>query len=154
MVTIHYITPDFAVAPQLEAEDFGALARRRFRTIIDNRPDDEPGVSVASGEARALAGRLGLVFRYLPVSCCDVLERKVIACSAEALAGLPRPILAYCKSGTRSAMLWALASVRWSPLDVVMRQLRAAGFEDLAEVITDDLAAEAARFTPGRRAAA
>jgi len=144
MVALRYITPDFAVAPQLEVFDFADIAARRFGAVIDNRPDDEPGVAVASGEAGTRARHADLEFAYLPAGSNDLFDIDLIDHIDRALHTMPGPVLAYCKSGTRSAILWAVATVRHRPVDEVLDQLAAAGF-DFA-FLRDEFEAEAARY--------
>ena len=107
---IRPIAPDVCVAPQLTPEAMAEAARAGFRSVVNNRPDFEEGPhqpTSASIEAAALAA--GLEYRFLPVSSAYQSPEE-IAAFAQLLAELPRPILAFCRSGARSTRLYAAAS--------------------------------------------
>jgi uncharacterized protein (TIGR01244 family) len=106
-VPIRAVAPDVCVAPQLTPEAMAAAARAGFRSVINNRPDFEHGLDQptnASIEAAARAA--GLEYRFLPVSG-TYQSPDEIAAFARLLDELPRPILAFCRSGARSARLVA-----------------------------------------------
>lgn len=143
MAKISFITPNFAVAPQLGPEDFTELEARGFRALISNRPDTEDGIALTSRQAATLAWRHGLRFRHVPTRMDEVLDDMMVASFAKALAEVDGPVLAYCKSGTRAAILWALVAARQQPVDCVLDALLGSGY-DLA-FLRDDLLAQAAR---------
>ncbi len=99
------------VAGQLRAADFDRLAALGVRAVVSNRPDGEAEGQLDSGAAAAAARRNGLSFRYLPVASVDVAEDGPVADFAAAVAELAGPVLFYCGTGTRAALLWAQASV-------------------------------------------
>ncbi len=106
---IRQIAADVCVAPQLDAEAMAELARLGFRSVVNNRPDfehdpDQP--TNASIEAAARAA--GLEYRFLPVDGAYQSPEE-IARMAELLAELPRPLLAFCRSGARSTRLYSAA---------------------------------------------
>ncbi len=104
------IAPDVCVAPQLGPEAMAEAARAGFRSIVNNRPDYEGGPDQptnASIEAAALAA--GLEYRFLPVQS-GYQSPEEIAAFAKLLDELPRPLLAFCRSGTRSAKLFRAAA--------------------------------------------
>ncbi len=129
MVRIVQLSPDFAVAPQLSAEDIPELAARGFKSIIANRPDGEQAGQLTSDEAAQLAKDSGLQFRHLPLVMPIVLEEATSDATQALIDTLPKPILAYCRSGTRSAMAWAGAVSRTLPVDEVVGRLQAGGYE-------------------------
>lgn len=98
-----------SVAPQIAPGDVHALATLGFTTIINNRPDgesaDQPGGDIVAAEAEAA----GLAYHAIPVSPAGIAPDQVAAMAA-VLRDSPGPVLAYCRSGTRSTNLWALAS--------------------------------------------
>lgn len=102
-----YLTPDVAVAPQIAPEDCARAAGEGFAAIVCNRPDSEdPGQpGVAAIEAAAVAA--GLRFAHVPVDASGLNAELVAAMAAQ--LGLGGRLLAYCRSGTRSTSLWALA---------------------------------------------
>ncbi len=105
---IQSLTPQFAVSEQIAPQDLPAIAAAGFKSVICNRPDDEgPGQPRFSDVAQA-AEQLGLQARHLPVVPGQVSQAQAQA-MAELLRDLPGPVLAYCRSGARSTMLWQLA---------------------------------------------
>jgi len=104
------VADDVCVAPQLSPEAMAEAARTGFRSVINNRPDFEEGPhqpTNASIEAAARAA--GLEYRYLPVNSAYQSPEQ-IAAFAEVLKQLPRPILAFCRSGARSTRLFIAAT--------------------------------------------
>lgn len=109
-ITTRYLDPSFAVAAQLTAQDMAAVAAQGFKTVINNRPDGEGGDSQpASREVEASAKALGLNYIYLPVVSGSVTPEQVQA-MRDALAGAATPVLAFCRSGARSAQLYGFAT--------------------------------------------
>ncbi len=102
------ITPDYSVAPQIGVEDVAEIAARGFRSIMCNRPDgegpDQTEFAVIAAEAEAR----GMKVAYVPVISGSIFEEDVAAFKA-AMAELPKPVLAYCRSGARCQNLWSLA---------------------------------------------
>ena len=125
---IRPLTGTLSVSPQIAPSDLATLAARGFRTVINNRPDgEEPGQPTSSAMAAAAAAA-GLAYRHIPVVPGQLQEAQVDG-FAEALAALPGPTLAYCRTGTRSATLWALQAARRLPADRVLASARAAGYD-------------------------
>lgn len=107
-VQIHPITPDFAVAPQLAPTDFAALVQQGIKTVINNRPDGEGGgAQPTSPEMQRAAQAAGLHYLYLPVVSGAITPEQVKA-MRQALVAAPKPVLAFCRSGARSAQLFGL----------------------------------------------
>lgn len=144
MQTPVFITPMIAVTGTLEASDFAEIGRLGFKSVVNNRPDgEEDGQPTAHREA-VMAWRAGLAYRYAPAAKHQVLDEQVVEAVADALSELPGPILLHCKSGQRSAILWAAASVRGGfPLECALAAARAAGFD--LEPLSEELAAHAGR---------
>ena len=107
MPEIGRLAADFAVTGQLRSEDLPDIAAQGFRTIINNRPDDEAPDQPPSAELEAAANRLGLGYRHIPVRPGEMGARAAGEL-ATALAELKKPVLAFCRSGSRSANLWML----------------------------------------------
>lgn len=103
------LTPDFCVAPQLEAAAMAQAAAAGFKSVINNRPDFEGGPEQpTSADIAAAAQAAGLQYRHLPVNGAYQSPEEIAAMAA-LLAELPRPILAFCRSGARSTRLFAAA---------------------------------------------
>ncbi|AND70317.1 hypothetical protein ATSB10_28630 [Dyella thiooxydans] len=125
---IRPLTDTLSVSPQITPSDLAKLAAQGFRTVINNRPDgEEPGQPASAAMAQAAAAA-GLEYRYIPV-VPGQLPDALVDGFADALAGLPGPTLAYCRTGTRSTTLWALQAARQQPADAVLARARGAGYD-------------------------
>jgi uncharacterized protein (TIGR01244 family) len=99
------VGPDLCVAPQLDPSAMALAAQAGFRSVINNRPDFEGGPSQPTHAALEAAARdAGLQYAFLPVAG-GYQSPEEIARMGELLASLPRPILAFCRSGARSTRL-------------------------------------------------
>jgi uncharacterized protein (TIGR01244 family) len=103
--------PGFSVAGRLDRSDLDALARAGVRTIINNRPDGEDPGQLAAAEARRIAESHGLAYHHIPITAAT-LSRTDVDAFAAALRNVQAPIVAHCRSGTRSTLLWALSRMR------------------------------------------
>ncbi|MEW5963518.1 MAG: TIGR01244 family sulfur transferase [Pseudomonadota bacterium] len=137
------ITADFAVTAQLEPADFAAIAHLGYRTVVNNRPDGEEDGQLADRMAAVHAWRAGLRYRYVPARKMDLFTDPVVDAMQIALDEMPGPVLAYCKSGLRSTIVWAAATARRRPVDDVLADLARAG-QDL-DFLRDELDAQADR---------
>jgi uncharacterized protein (TIGR01244 family) len=104
------IAHDVCVAPQLHPEAMAEAARAGFRSVINNRPDFEEGPQQPTNASIEAAARaVGLEYRFLPVNGAYQSPQEIAAFAA-LLDELPRPILAFCRSGARSTRLFVAAS--------------------------------------------
>lgn len=104
------LTPDVCVAPQLTPDAMAEAVAAGFRSVVNNRPDFEHGPDQpASADIEAAARAAGLEYRHLPVAGGYQTPEQVAAMAA-LLAELPRPLLMFCRSGARSANLFAQAA--------------------------------------------
>ncbi len=144
------VTPEFAIGAQISAEDFKPLRAAGFASVLNARPDGETESYLLAQEAAQLAQAVGLEYRHSPTENHAIFEPEVINRFEEALAELPKPIFAHCKSGTRAAILWALVASRYRPVEDVIVTLRAAGQE--LDFLEQELreSAEATRQSPFR----
>lgn len=148
MVEFVSLTPDFAIGPQVSPEDFAALRAAGFASVLNARPDDESGSYLLSHEAEPMALGAGLAYAHSPTASHALFEPEAINAFESALARLPTPVFAHCKSGTRAAILWALVASRYREVEAVIATLRAAGQElDFLEQEMRDAAA-ATRHSP------
>lgn len=107
--TIRQISSAFSVTGQLTVNDVPAVAEQGFATLINNRPDGEGGGTQApSSEIERAALAAGLHYVYLPVIAGAITPAQALS-MREALATAPAPVLAFCRSGARSAQLYKLA---------------------------------------------
>lgn len=103
--------PQLSVAGRLDRADIDALAQAGVRTIINNRPDGEDPGQLPAAEARRFAEAHGIAYRHIPITAAT-LSRADVDAFAAALRDAPAPVVAHCRSGTRSALLWALTRLR------------------------------------------
>ena len=100
-----------SVSPQLQLDDVAALAKAGFQSIICNRPDEEEGDHPRSAAVAEAAQEFGLQFAYVPAISGAITDQDG-AKMAAALADLPAPVLAYCRSGARSTKLTEMAQAK------------------------------------------
>ncbi len=122
------ISARLSVASQITAADIPALKSQGFRAIICNRPDGEGADQPSYGEIQQAAKSAGLEARYIPIVHGLVSEDDAAAFGA-ALAELPGPVLAYCRSGTRSATLWSLAQSDTLTVPDILAATQRAGYD-------------------------
>lgn len=95
-------------SPQISLEEVAQAKRDGFAMVINNRPDNEEDGQPGSAEIGAAVEAQGMAYRYIPVTSSQMTPEK-IAETAAALEAADGRTLAYCRSGTRSTFLWALA---------------------------------------------
>jgi len=109
-IQVQQLSPEVCVAPQLGPEAMAAVAEAGFKSVINNRPDFEGGPDQpthAAIEQAALAA--GLAYAFLPVAP-GYQSPEEITRFAELIATLPHPVLAFCRTGTRSGKLFRAAT--------------------------------------------
>ncbi len=129
MPDIRSVTKSFAVSPQISVDDVAAVASTGFRLIINNRPDDEAPGQPTSAEIETAADAVGLSYVHIPMRGLPTPEQ-VAACD-EAVRKADGPVLAFCRSGTRSITIWALAQASTKSLtrDELIRLGAQAGYD-------------------------
>ncbi len=128
MVDIRKVTDTFAVAPQIGPEDVEAIAAAGYKTLIANRPDGEGGVNQPRmGPIRAKAEALGLTFVALPFSGAPTPE--IVERTGSILSEAPSPMLAYCRTGTRSITAWALVHAGQGSAEEIIEAAGQAGYD-------------------------
>jgi len=139
MAKLIQLEADVFVAPQIVESDFSEIAARGFRTVVNNRPDGEVADQMPDEVARTAAEGQGLTYLYQPVANMRVTDDDVVAAFAGALETLPRPVLFYCRSGTRCTILWAQASAARLGAAEVIKTARDAGYDldAVAELIAE-----------------
>jgi uncharacterized protein (TIGR01244 family) len=106
---IRRIDDRISVAPQISPGDVAGIAAAGFVAIVNNRPDGEDAGQPDGATIRAAAEAAGLAYSEIPVTHAGFSSIQVETMAA-ALAAANGPVLAYCRSGTRSCNLWALAA--------------------------------------------
>lgn len=115
-------------SPQLSPSDIAEAHRLGFRSIIINRPDGEEVGQPTIAAMKRAATEAGLGFAAIPIAPGQATDHDV-ALFEQALDALPKPILAYCRTGTRAATLWALSQSSVSDPDQVIATAAAAGYD-------------------------
>lgn len=105
---IRPLSESYAVSPQITPEDLATLQAAGYTTIINNRPDAEIAPDLHARQMRAAAEAMGLVFVVNPV-ISGALTMDNVTAQRAAIDAATGPVLAYCASGNRSSVVWALA---------------------------------------------
>ena len=108
---IRHINESISVAPQIAVKQVADIAAAGFKTIVNNRPDDEDAGQPSGDAIRAAAEAAGLKYVSIPVTHAGFSHPQIDAMT-QALTDSDGPVLAYCRSGTRSCNLWALAAAK------------------------------------------
>lgn len=125
---IRELTKDYAVSPQIAPEDIGALKAAGYACIINNRPDAEVTPDLQAAELRRAAEAAGIAWVDNPVSGGGLSPENVAAQRA-ALDAAAGPVFAYCRSGTRSTIVWALAEAGRRPVDEIVAAAAQGGYD-------------------------
>jgi len=125
---IKKITDKVSASPQITASDISEIKEAGYRAIICNRPDGEGSDQPSFEEIEKAAKKAGLVAAYLPVETGMVTDENVVE-FGNIVKDLPRPLLGYCRSGTRSATLWSLHEAQKRPLPEILAATKAAGYD-------------------------
>jgi sulfide:quinone oxidoreductase len=125
---IRKITDELSVAPQIQAAEVPAIAAAGFSAVICNRPDGESADQPCCGDIEVAVKAHGLAWRSQPVlsgglTVADAQEFGAL------LAELPKPVLAFCRSGTRCATLWSLSDAGKRPRPDIVARAGAAGYD-------------------------
>jgi sulfide:quinone oxidoreductase len=121
------LTSTLSVAHQLTERDLEEAAAAGFKTIINNRPDGEALDQPRSEDLSAAARQLGLTYLHLPVVSNQLSKDKILAFKA-ALSRAEQPVLAFCRTGTRSTSLWALMARDDLSPDEILQTASQAGY--------------------------
>jgi len=107
-MNIKTLSSTLSISQQITVDQIQTLADQGFRSIICNRPDGEGADQQTFEEIEKAAQKIGMEARYIPVVAGKVTDGDAIAFD-NAMQELPKPTLAYCRSGARSATLWSLS---------------------------------------------
>ena len=125
---VRRVTDEVSVAPQISVADVAEIAAAGFRSIVCKRPDGESGDQVAFAEIEAAAKEAGLEIVWQPVISAAMTDLDAVR-FGEIVDDLPKPVLAYCRSGTRCAALWSLSQAKARPTDEIIRRAAEAGYD-------------------------
>ncbi|MGH1359270.1 MAG: TIGR01244 family sulfur transferase [Burkholderiaceae bacterium] len=122
------LTDELSISAQVTAADLPMLAANGVRSIICNRPDGEAADQPTFSEIQTAAKQTGIQVQYQPVAAGKVSDDDARD-FGELMRTLPRPIHAYCRTGTRSATLWSLSEARHRPVAEILALTKAADID-------------------------
>jgi uncharacterized protein (TIGR01244 family) len=127
------LTDTFFAAPQISLSDVAEAKAAGISLIINNRPEDESADQTSGADIAAAAQAAGIAYVAIPVTHAGFAEWQVTA-MADAIENADGKILAYCRSGTRSTLLWALARAAKGDHPAVLSEQAADAGHDLSPV--------------------
>lgn len=122
------LSDEFSVSPQIDVSEVDAAVRAGFKSVLCNRPDGEEHGQPEYDDVAKAAEAAGLEVRSVPV-VSGMVTPQAAQDFAQALEEMPKPILAYCRSGTRCAMLWSLVKYDELGGDEILKATQAAGYD-------------------------
>ena len=125
---IQHLAPGLSVSEQILPEQLAELKAAGYRAVICNRPDGEGNDQPLFAEIERAAQAAGIDAHYLPTESGKVTDEQGIG-FGQLLATLPKPVLAYCRTGMRSTTMWALSQAGQQPLPQIVDAARKAGFD-------------------------
>ncbi len=128
MMDAKTLTPFLAVSGQIGEGDIGSLAALGYHTIVNNRPDGEGEGQPSSDDLEKAALRHGMEYRYIPIAPGQLTDDRVAEFAAT-MGEVKGPVLAFCRTGNRSASLWALSEARHLDPDVILKSTADAGYD-------------------------
>ena len=132
MLDPKWLSQQVAACGQIDRNEIVDARQRGFVAIINNRPDNEGGPTQPdAADNKALAGQHGMGYYHLPLATVHDLTPQLIDQVAAAMQNADGTVLLHCKTGGRSALLWALVQVRHHgrSIDDVLNDTEKAGFE-------------------------
>ena len=134
MTAFRRVTDSLSVSPQIAVDDLGQAASDGFVLVINNRPDDEEPGQPSSAQIEAAARAAGLDYVHIPVRGGPTPDQ--VEAVRRAVEGAEGPVLAFCRSGTRSIVTWSLGQAVSGAADraTLVRQGADAGY-DLSGVL-------------------
>ncbi len=125
---IRHLTETYAVSPQITVADLARAKAAGFTTVINNRPDGEIPAAIQNRAMEAAAQALGLVFVVNPI-IPGGLNAQNIEVQSRAMAEATGPVLAYCASGNRCSVVWAMTQKGRHPADDLINTAARFGYD-------------------------
>lgn len=122
------LSPAYFVSPQIEASDISTLKEAGITRILCNRPDSEVPPPLQSAAIAAAAKEAGLAFDYCPLTHQTMVPDVIADNSAKGVETGDK-VLAYCASGTRSTIAWALGQAGALPPDEIVAAAAQGGYD-------------------------
>ena len=107
------ISENYAAHGQILPQHMAEIASLGFKTVINNRPDGEEAGQPLGAELKAAAEVAGLTYAFIPMTM-PTLSPELVTQHHTAIEASHGPVFAFCRSGTRSTVLRALAQVRFN----------------------------------------
>ena len=124
---LHKLTDQLSVSPQVALEDIPKLSDLGFKSVICNRPEketeDQPDMLAIENAVKAA----GLTWQHQPVISGNINDQDVED-FAKLMEKLPKPVFAFCRTGTRCSILWALSQANKMPVDEILDTTAEAGY--------------------------
>jgi len=117
----------YFVTSQITIDTLDPLKKEGFDIIINNRPDNEEEAQPLSLELSVAAKKLGLTYVYNPVNLSSLSEKEIKQ-QNNALKSAKK-VLAFCRTGTRSSVLWVLNSQDTKGISPLLAELKQKGFD-------------------------
>lgn len=133
---IRRLSDDFSVSPQIEISDLPAIWQAGFRSIICNRPDNEDAGQPLVADVEAAAKAMGFEFAHISADSTGASMSHAIE-TRRVLPDLPKPVFAYCRSGTRCTVIWSLMMISELEASEILAASAAAGY-DMSSLIAVD----------------
>lgn len=127
-MNLRKIDDELTVSPQITVDDVAEIARLGFKTLVANRPDQEEPGQPAMADIETAAKAHGLEWVYLPVQSGHITDDDV-ARFDPMIRNASKPVLAFCRSGTRCTVLWALSSARDHAPEEILTKAHRAGYD-------------------------
>ena len=124
---LRQITDTYHVSPQIDPEDAPALAEAGVSLVICNRPDAEVPPSHQAAEVEKAVRAAGMEFAALPLTH-QTMTPENVARQADLVESAEGKVLAYCASGTRCSVVWALGQAGARPTDEILAATARAGY--------------------------
>ncbi len=122
------LNKELSVSTQITTDDIISLKEAGYKSVVINRPDNEVVPELAHEHISHACEQHGLAVRFIPITPGQISPQDVGQFNS-ALNKLPSPTLAYCKTGTRSAYLWAFSQAGTLPVDEILNACAQAGYD-------------------------
>jgi sulfide:quinone oxidoreductase len=124
---VHKLTDQLSVSPQIALEDISKLSALGYQSVICNRPDKESDDQPAMLEVENAVKAAGLIWQHQPVVSGNIKDQDVED-FANIIEALPKPVFAFCRTGTRCSILWALSQANKMSVDDILDAAAEAGY--------------------------
>lgn len=124
---VHKLTDQLSVSPQIALEDISKLSALGYKSVICNRPDKESDDQPAMLEVENAVKAAGLIWQHQPVVSGNIKDQDVED-FATIIEALPKPVFAFCRTGTRCSILWALSQANKMSVDDILDATAEAGY--------------------------